>query len=246
MTPYWHDAAHDLTIYCGDAREILPTLDAVHAVIADPPYNQTSLVWDRWVSGWMAMLPAQTVWCFGSLKTFMAHADEFAGWTFAQDLIWRKHNGSSFANDRFRRVHEQIVQFYRGKWADLYKAPIKTFDAKRKVVTRRKRRPPQWGKVENAPFVSVDGGPRLQRSVIEVRSEHGRAIHPTQKPLGILLPLIEYSVPPDGFVIDPFMGVGSTLLAAKQLGRGAVGIEINEAYCAAAVKRLTAMVEGAA
>jgi site-specific DNA-methyltransferase (adenine-specific) len=246
MPPYWHDATHDLTIYCGDALEILPTLEPVHAVVVDPPYGQTSLSWDRWISGWMSRLPTNNVWCFGSFKSFLTHAEEFAGWKFAQDLVWRKHNGSSFANDRFRRVHESVVQFYRGPWSTLYKAPIKTLDAKRKVVVRRKRRPAQWGKVENLPFVSVDGGPRLQRSVIEVRSEHGRALHPTQKPLGILLPLIEYSVPPDGFVLDPFMGVGSTLLAAQHLGRGAIGVEIDEANCEKAVRRLQQRIAGVA
>jgi site-specific DNA-methyltransferase (adenine-specific) len=76
------------------------------------------------------------------------------------------------------------------------------------------------------------------RSVLQVRSEHGRAVHPTQKPLGILSPLISYSVPPGGLVLDPFMGSGSTLLAARQLGRRAIGIEADEAYCKAAVQRL--------
>lgn len=79
------------------------------------------------------------------------------------------------------------------------------------------------------------------RSVQFVRSEHGRAVHPTQKPLGILRPLIEYSVPPGGLVLDPFAGSGSSLLAARELGRRAEGCEINPDYCQAAIGRLSQM-----
>jgi site-specific DNA-methyltransferase (adenine-specific) len=60
--------------------------------------------------------------------------------------------------------------------------------------------------------------------------------HPTQKPLSLLLRLLGmYSGDP---VLDPFMGSGTTLVAAQQLGRKAIGIEIEERYCEIAVKRL--------
>jgi site-specific DNA-methyltransferase (adenine-specific) len=88
-------------------------------------------------------------------------------------------------------------------------------------------------------YTSEDGGPRLMRSVIQVRSTHGRAIHPTEKPIGILAPLILYSCPEGGTVLDPFAGSGSALDAARQAGRKAIGIEIDEGYCAAIVGRLS-------
>jgi len=68
------------------------------------------------------------------------------------------------------------------------------------------------------------------RSVINVANEHGKALHPTQKPLGILAPLIAYSVPPGGVVLDPFMGSGSTGITARQLGRHFIGCE-NDPAC---------------
>ncbi|WP_119731794.1 site-specific DNA-methyltransferase [Thermomonospora amylolytica] len=64
------------------------------------------------------------------------------------------------------------------------------------------------------------------------------AIHPTQKPLGILTPLIEYACPPGGTVLDPFVGSGSTLEAARLTGRRAIGIELHEPYAEAAARRL--------
>ena len=77
------------------------------------------------------------------------------------------------------------------------------------------------------------------RSVLFAPSEHGKAVHPTQKPLGILIPLIEYSTGRNDCVLDPFMGSGSTLLAARLCGREAVGVEVSEEYCEIAAKRLS-------
>jgi site-specific DNA-methyltransferase (adenine-specific) len=60
--------------------------------------------------------------------------------------------------------------------------------------------------------------------------------HPTQKPVALMQRLIEKTAP--AIVLDPFAGVGSTLRAAKNLGRKAIGIEIEERYCEIAVERL--------
>jgi site-specific DNA-methyltransferase (adenine-specific) len=63
-------------------------------------------------------------------------------------------------------------------------------------------------------------------------------VHPTQKPLGILDPLIRYSVPVDGIVIDPFIGSLSTGIAAAQAGRQWAGCEINPECAAMHAQRL--------
>jgi len=59
--------------------------------------------------------------------------------------------------------------------------------------------------------------------------------HPTQKPIKLMRRLVKRT---KGIIIDPFMGSGTTLVAAKQLGRVAIGIEICEDYCKMAVERL--------
>jgi site-specific DNA-methyltransferase (adenine-specific) len=63
-------------------------------------------------------------------------------------------------------------------------------------------------------------------------------VHPTQKPLSLMQWCLSH-FPKAETVLDPFMGSGTTLLAAKMEGRKAVGIEINKKYCEAAVKRLS-------
>jgi len=66
----------------------------------------------------------------------------------------------------------------------------------------------------------------------------GNKLHPTQKPLSVLRPLVETFSVPQGLVLDPFSGSGSSLLAAKQLGRHYLGIELDATYHALASQRL--------
>lgn len=210
---------------------------SVDCIITDLPYGETALEWDRTVVGWAVhanrvLAPHGSMWVFGTLRSLSALiAGELRDWNLAQDLIWEKHNGSNAANDRFRRVHEQVAQFYPSgtDWADVYKNPLTTNDATARVV-RRKRRPPQWGEIGGHTYRSEDGGPRLARSVMFCRSEHGRAEHETQKPVATILPLIEYSCRLGGLVLDPFAGSGTTGIATRQVGRRAILIERNPAY----------------
>ena len=238
MKPYYEDSL--ATLYLADNRELLSGalfMQPFTTTIADPPYGETSLEWDECCRGWLPLVPSNNLWCFGSFRFFFENAAEFRGWTFAQDLVWEKHNGSSFHADRFKRVHEVVAQFYRSSWSDVFKSPVTTPDATKRTL-RRKKRPAHMGHIEQSAYASEDGGPRLMRSVLFVRSCHGYAVHPTQKPVDLLLPLIQYSCPVNGVVLDPFAGAGSTLVAAKQLGRKAVGIEIEERWCEEAAKRL--------
>jgi site-specific DNA-methyltransferase (adenine-specific) len=234
-------------ILTGDCRSLLATLPpaSINCVIADPPYGQTSLPWDQVVTGWAELLrrvlhPTGSMWVFGTLRHFMEHGAELKNWKLAQDIVWEKHNGTGLFNDRFRRVHEQAAQFYPNgvKWSDIWKCPQFTLDATKRTV-RKKARPAHWiGATGDTTYVSEDGGPRLQRSVIYVRSMHGDAEHPTQKPEEIVEPLIRYSCPEGGIVLDPFGGSGTTALVAQKLNRHCVLIEQNLEYVAMAERRL--------
>jgi DNA modification methylase len=59
--------------------------------------------------------------------------------------------------------------------------------------------------------------------------------HPTQKPIALIRWCVTKT---EGVILDPYMGSGTTLVAAKTFGRPAIGIEIEERYCEVAVRRL--------
>ena len=206
MKPYYDHAG--VKIYHGHWMEFIAGLPLVDCVLTDPPYGETSLDWDEAEIAWLSAMdrtvkPTGSIWSFGSLKylSWLLRSNGMAAWRQAQEIVWEKHNGSNFHADRFKRVHELVVQLYKRStpWEEVYKHPVFTNDATARAV-RRKRRPTHTGHIEAASYKSEDGGPRLMTSVLYERSCHGYAEHPTQKPLGILRTLLEYSCPDKGTV----------------------------------------------
>lgn len=251
MTPYF--SRGEISLYCGDVRELLPALkpEPFDLAMADPPYGETSLEWDRWPRGWVATVaaalkPSGTMWCFGSMRMLLERGGELreAGLQFVQDVVWEKQNGSGFVNDRFRRVHECACQFRLegSRWEDVFKSPVMTMDAKKRSVSRRVS-PPHMGKVRNASYSTDDAGPRLMRSVLKIANCQGYAENETQKPVGIVSPLIEYACPPGGRMLVPFVGSGTDLEIAFLRGIAAVGFETRESQCEVAVKRISALLD---
>lgn len=236
-----------VSVLQGDCMDLIEQLEdeSFDCILTDPPYGETSLAWDVWPAGWPAAVrrllkKTGSMWVFGSQRMFWDHRGEFDGYQLAQDVVWEKHNGSSLRADRFRRVHEIAMHFYRddAAWADVYKQPQFTNDARARVV-RKRAKPAQWhGSHGASVYVSEDGGPKLMRSVIYARSMHGIGEHPTQKPLSIVEPLLLYSCPPGGRVLDLFAGSGTTGLLAARHGMDAILIEGREDYAAVIRDRL--------
>lgn len=99
-----------------------------------------------------------------------------------------------------------------------------------------------WGRSDEEIYILGSGfSGKRSGSVLRVQmlmsSDRERPAHPTPKPVGLMELLIAKC--PPGVVADPFAGSGSTLVAARNLGRRAVGVEIEERYCEVAARRLT-------
>lgn len=99
-----------------------------------------------------------------------------------------------------------------------------------------------WGRSDEEIYILGHGftGAR-SGSVLRIQmlmsGDHNRPDHPTPKPVALMTLLLTKC--PPGVVADPFAGSGSTLVAAKLLGRRAVGVEIDERYCEIAARRLS-------
>jgi len=95
---------------------------------------------------------------------------------------------------------------------------------------------------ESAYLLAKGRPPCPDKPLSDVRSwtYTGNKLHPTQKAVAVIQPLIEAFSTPEDLVLDPFLGSGTTALAAKRCGRRYLGIEKDENFCAVAERRLTA------
>lgn len=238
-----------IELLTGDCRDIMAAHGPYDMVLADPPYGDTSLKWDRRVDNWHDMIvqclkPTGSVWVFGSLRYFMAESRHFkhAGLRLAQEVVWRKPNGTGLAADRFKRVHELVVQFYRrdAKWAGIYNdvQRVAALTKSKSVRIRRPDRLGHWGRTAAVDY--YDDGTRIMKSVIEAKSVRG-GIHLTEKPVDLVEVLIRTSCPPGGVVGDFFAGSGAVGEAAFKTGRAYVGCEIEPRMAEKARARLMAL-----
>lgn len=166
------------------------------------------------------------------------------GWLrYAQDIVWRKANGTGFVADRFKRVHELAVQFYRREalWRDIYNdvQRVPAVTRNKSVQIRQSNRVRHGGSI--APANYHDDGTRIMKSVIEMNSVRG-GIHPTEKPVVLLAILIRTSCPPGGLVGDFFAGSGAAGEAAAITGRNYIGCEIDPRMAAKAQARVDMLV----
>jgi site-specific DNA-methyltransferase (adenine-specific) len=215
MTPYYEDDA--VTIYHGDCREILPALDGVDLVLTDPPYNEVNRhsaglrTLDR---GGADSLPVDVDWLARTLPT-VATGSIYVWCGMEQVSVLRAGLVAQGMSTRTCVWHKSNPSPMNGQLMWLSAIELCVFARHKKATFTRHCEAPVWF------------GPT------EPRDDH-----PTAKPEWLFKRLIVASSLPGDVVLDPFMGSGTTLRAAKDLGRHAVGIEISERYCETAVNRL--------
>lgn len=204
MKPYYEGGG--ITIYCGDAREVLPTLAPVELIVTDPPYGvgyqYGETTDDSPESHWGWFLP---------MLDLMRECSPQVVFTHRQDAIWHLPKP-----DHLGAWHKPFnltfsIKGWQAKWE-----PVFVYGG---VVTKLAPGAKRPASVDSWAYNTAP-------------NEFG---HPATKPIGLMRAIVSTF---SGDVCDPFMGSGTTLRAAKDLGRKAIGIEINEAYCEIAVKRL--------
>ena len=156
---------------------------------------------------------------------------------FRHDIVWDKEHGVSFllANKMPMRAHEMIYVFAKkGAFYNRkdYVGEFATYDIKGGV------RPGMFAMKRNSK--GNDGSTRCVTSVVRMsKSKTRNDCHPTEKPLELYRWLIERYCPPGGTVLDPTFGSGNSLIAAMDLGRSAVGMEMNKGFFDRFVARTT-------
>lgn len=213
-TPYYQDDA--VTIYHADCREILPTLRPVELVLTDPPYNCIN----RETSGLRSIDKGGADDRPVEISTTAA---EFVRLATGSIYVWC---GASFLSDWLRAFEGAGLTTRGAVWAKPNPSPMNGdrlwLSALEFCAFARK---------SNAYFNA-----HCKPALWSWPTEPGD--HPTPKPMKLMESQVTASCSPDGVVLDPYMGAGTTLRAAKDLGRKAIGIEIEERYCEIAAQRL--------
>jgi DNA modification methylase len=222
--PYFQ--ADDVTIWHGDCRDVLPKLGIADLLITDPPYGvdyvsghnnrhhgNPSIFGDDGSLDVMAALRLALDRLRRNRHFYVFGPYDLSLLTLSSttELIWDKtRTGMGDLELPWSPSHERIAF---GVWH-----PAPSMANGGRLTTRLRR-----GSVLAVPPDNKGQGARY---------------HPTAKPVLLLRQLIESSSTIGEMVLDPFMGSGSTLVAARVEGRRAVGIEIEERYCEVAARRL--------
>lgn len=219
MTPTPYYERDGITLYHGDCRRILPQLEpeSFDLVLTDPPYLVSYS--GRWGSNWEPIEgdsdPSWIIPVYGDLFRLLKPDSlcmTFYGWPHAETFL------SSWRLVGFRPVSVFVLVKRRMGLGYFTRAQHE------QAYLLAKGRP---NKPSMAPSDVLDWAmPRV-------------ALHPNQKPVGAISKLLSSFSPESSSVLDPFCGSGSTLVAARQCGRRAVGIEIDERFCEVTAMRLS-------
>jgi site-specific DNA-methyltransferase (adenine-specific) len=210
IKPYYHDEQYGITIYHADCRDILPHLEPVDLVLTDPQYGMDY------------------------------HSNHYKGGNPHSKIVG---DDLSYPVD----VLEILIRMARGavfsfcRWENLWEMPKpKSFIVWAKNNWSAGDLEHEYGRQwEAIAFYPQEGHQFAYRPADIIDSRRvppSELLHPTQKPISVITAILKANK--GDTILDPFMGSGTTLVAAKQLGRKAIGIEIEERYCQIAVQRL--------
>lgn len=216
-TPYYSDEF--VTLYHGDCREVLPQLDQrVDSLITDPPYG-LNIGYGRSALGLRGIEGDHDDALLLGILGDVEHLLQPDSWSLI--FCGYTHVGKVQAASELAGYQVKTVVVWDKKMPSLGMGIRNQHELL--VVAKR-------GK----PREHYTGG-----NVWSLVRERGRPDHPHMKPQSLMTRCIDYFAPEGGTVLDPFAGSGSTLVAAKTLGRKAIGIEFDEKYCALAADRLS-------
>ena len=156
--------------------------------------------------------------------------------TVRNRITWQREKGRG-AKANWKNCTEDI---WFATVSDSYFFDIDAVKMKRKVIAPYKvdGRPKDWEETDDGNFRLTHPSNFWDDITVPYWSMPENTDHPTQKPEKLIAKLILASCPEGGLVFDPFLGSGTTSVAAKKLGRRYCGIEVNEEYCCWAEKRL--------
>ena len=220
MKPYYE--ADGITIYHGDCLELAGDLPQCDVIVADPPFlmpAQPYAARSEWARAWGDTAILARWWATALDALLPRLAGSGSAFTFCDD--------------------ESYSVFYPGLYTRFPALSALVWDKGRIGMGSPWRHAHEFvlhGRRSSAKWRGSSG----ETDVLKVTPiASAERYHPVDKPRALLAKLIAVSTDERNLVLDPFMGGGSTLDAAKFTGRRAIGIEIEERYCEIAAERLS-------
>ncbi len=233
-----------VTLWNGDCLEEMKKIEdgSVDLVLTDPPYGTTACKWDSvipfepmWKELRRITKPNAAIVLFGSQPftsaLVMSNAKEFKYCWY-----WDKKRGSNFATVKsrpFNSIEDATVFYSKQPKYNPQMVKGKPYTQKQGFVGDAK----QTG-LHRKGVVTTSNGDRYPLSLISASKESG--LHPTQKPVALMEYLIKTYTDPGDLVLDFTMGSGTTGVAAVNLDRRFIGIELDEQYFKIAEERIRA------
>lgn len=219
---------------------------SVNLILTDPPYGSTAAHWDiavDWAVWWglarRALKPSGWVLVFAAGR-FLPQLLASNSREFRHDLVWVKDRPTGHLNAYRQpmRQHEHILVFSANPAAATF-TPL--YQAGESYIPQA--RPASTSRLYGQGYALREREEREYRfgsSVLyHARPPASPDRHPTEKPVALLRDLLEMYSRPDDLVLDPFAGRASTLVAALQMGRRAIGFELDSQFYAQAQERLS-------
>lgn len=253
MKPYFDQDG--IQLFLGDCREVLPALERVDVVNTDPPYSDYVHSKSRRGGASAPKLDGsgRNVACsfarekeFGfeslmpELRSFCAN--EFA--RLARRWVLTFSDVESCHLWRDDLVAHGLEYVRTGAWVKLGATPQFTGDRPAAgfetiTIAHPKGRKHWNGGGKHAIWREAEESDLVYEVPIVLNRSHNEPrLHTTQKPIALILDLVREFSDEGETILDPFAGSGTTLVAAKRLGRKAIGIERDEANCETAAKRI--------
>ena len=243
MKSYYQEK--NITIYHGDCLDILPCMESkkMDMILTDPPYGITSCNWD-------IVIPLKSMWkelkrVIKSNRAIVLMASQpFTTLLIASNIkmfkycwVWVKTKASGHLDAKRKpmKKHEDISVFGDKGYPNYY--PQGLIDGVFKTGRNVNMTGRIYGQYKNHIYSKKGNYPK---SVLEFSNPSSKGhLYPTQKPVSLMEYLIKTYTNENDIVLDFAMGSGTTLVAAKNLGRQAIGIDIEEKSCEIAAKRLS-------
>ena len=229
----------------GDCLELMKDIPdgSIDMILCDLPYQKTQNKWD-------SILPFDSLWSLydrliknnGAIVLFGQNSFSFKlGLSneklFRYTLVYEKSKAGGFlnANKMPLQAHEDILIFYK-------KTPTYNpqFNEGKPYIKKSVSNGDgnNYGTFNRVGGVNKNNGIRFPRSTIKFSNDNHKSLHPTQKPVPLLEYLIKTYTNKGETVLDNCMGSGSTGVAAKNLNRSFIGMELDAGYFEIAKKRI--------